>query len=321
MGGMDEIISIKNDDDNLSANVGTYTELEQAFLVNNKFVFEKDYSAKEGDGVINIKKSIEIDGKGHSIDAGGLTGIFQSDSKESNGINVVIKNLIFKNGVLLHSGAIYVDGPEKVTYTLQNCTSINNTAWYEGGAIYFWGNGNILDVSDSKFIKNQNSKDNGGGAIYLNAESTGIRNSIFENNLARSSAGGAINIDSKNTQGVLISNCIFNNNQVTAEYSRYEHRKGGAINYEGKATLRVINSNFTNNQATLKTYVKIWNEQRYGGAICSESRLELGGCNFINNSAVDRGGAVHADTLVWLNEYNPCTFINNSIIVSDIEIL
>ena len=313
MGGMDEIISIKNDDDNLSANVGTYTELEQAFLVNNKFVFEKDYAAKEGDGVINIKKSIEIDGKGHSIDAGGLTGIFQSDSKESNGINVVIKNLIFKNGVLLHGGAIYVDGPEKVTYTLQNCTFINNTAWYEGGAIYFWGNGNILDVSDSKFIKNQNSKDNGGGAIYLNAESTGIRNSIFENNLARSSAGGAINIDSKNTQGVLISNCIFNNNQVTAEYSRYEHRKGGAINYEGKATLRVINSNFTNNQATLKTYVKIWNEQRYGGAICSINRLELGGCNFINNSAVDRGGAVHADTLVWLNEYNPCTFINNSI--------
>jgi len=309
----DEITSKIIDENNLSASVGTYTELEQAFLAGNKFVFEKDYVAQENDGVINIKKSIEIDGKGHTIDAKGYTGIFQSDSKESNGINVVIKNLIFKNGVLLHGGAIYVDGPEKVTYTLQNCTFINNTAWYEGGAIYFWGNGNILDVSDSKFIKNKNSKDNGGGAIYLNAESTGIRNSIFENNLARSSAGGAINIDSKNTQGVLISNCIFNNNQVTAEYSRYEHRKGGAINYEGKSTLRVINSNFTNNQATLKTYVKIWNEQRYGGAICSINRLELGGCNFINNSAVDRGGAVHADTLVWLNEYNPCTFINNSI--------
>ena len=311
-GETDEILS-KSNDDNLTADVGTYSELEDAFQKNDKFVFEKDYAAQENDGVINIKKSIEIDGNGHTIDARGYTGIFQSDSKESNGINVVIKNLIFKNGVLLHGGAIYVDGPEKVTYTLQNCTFINNTAWYEGGAIYFWGNGNILDVSDSKFIKNKNSKDNGGGAIYLNAESTGIRNSIFENNSARSSAGGAINIDSKNTQGVLISNCNFNNNQVTAEYSRYEHRKGGAINYEGKSTLRVINSNFTNNQATLKTYVKIWNEQRYGGAICSINRLELGGCNFINNSAVDRGGAVHADTLVWLNDYNPCTFINNSI--------
>ena len=43
--------------------MGTYTELEQAFLVNNKFVFEKDYAAKEGDGVINIKKSIEIEEK------------------------------------------------------------------------------------------------------------------------------------------------------------------------------------------------------------------------------------------------------------------
>nr|WP_295161788.1 Ig-like domain repeat protein [uncultured Methanobrevibacter sp.] len=309
----DEITSKINDENNLSASVGTYSELEQAFLAGNKFVFEKDYAAQENDGVINIKKSIEIDGKGHTIDAKGYTGIFQSDSKESNGINVVIKNLIFKNGVLLHGGAIYVDGPEKVNYTLQNCTFINNTAWYEGGAIYFWGDGNILDISDSTFIKNKNTKDNGGGAIYLNAESTGIRNSIFENNLARSSAGGAINIDSKNTQGVLISNCNFNNNQVTAEYSRYEHRKGGAINYEGKSTLRVINSNFTNNQATLKTYVKIWNEQRYGGAITCNNILELGGCNFINNSAVDRGGAVHADTLVWLNEYNPCTFINNSI--------
>ena len=309
----DEIISKINDNDNLTANVGTYTELEEAFKTNNEFTFEKDYAAKESDGVINIKHSIEIDGKGHTIDAGGFTGIFQSDSKEGNGITVTIKNLIFKNGVLLHGGAIYVDGPENIKYIIQNCTFINNTAWYEGGAIYFWGDGNILDISDSTFIKNQNHKDNGGGAIYLNAESTGIRNSIFENNFARSSAGGAINIDSKNTQGVLISNCIFNNNQVTAEYSRYEHRKGGAINYEGKSTLRVINSNFTNNQATLKTYVKIWNEQRYGGAITCTNRLELGGCNFINNSAVDRGGAVHADTLVWLNEYTPCTFINNSI--------
>jgi len=309
----DEIISKINDNDNLTANVGTYTELEEAFKTNNEFTFEKDYAAKESDGVINIKHSIEIDGKGHTIDAGGFTGIFQSDSKEGNGITVTIKNLIFKNGVLLHGGAIYVDGPENIKYIIQNCTFINNTAWYEGGAIYFWGDGNILDISDSTFIKNQNHKDNGGGAIYLNAESTGIRNSIFENNLARSSAGGAINIDSKNTQGVLISNCIFNNNQVTAEYSRYEHRKGGAINYEGKSTLRVINSNFTNNQATLKTYVKIWNEQRYGGAISCTNRLELGGCNFINNSAVDRGGAVHADTLVWLNDYTPCTFINNSI--------
>ena len=309
----DEIIGKSNDENNLTADVGTYSELEQAFQNNNRFVFEKDYAAKESDGVINIKKSIEIDGNGHTIDAGGFTGIFQSDSKDSNGITVIIKNLIFKNGVLLHGGAIYVDGPENIKYIIQTCTFINNTAWYEGGAIYFWGDGNVLDISDSTFIKNQNYKDNGGGAIYLNAESTGIRNSIFENNFARSSAGGAINIDSKNTQGVLISNCIFNNNQVTAEYSRYEHRKGGAINYEGKSTLRVINSNFTNNQATLKTYVKIWNEQRYGGAISCTNRLELGGCNFINNSAVDRGGAVHADTLVWLNEYNPCTFINNSI--------
>jgi len=142
----DEIISKINDNDNLTANVGTYTELEEAFKTNNEFTFEKDYAAKESDGVINIKHSIEIDGKGHTIDAGGFTGIFQSDSKEGNGITVTITNLIFKNGVLLHGGAIYVDGPENIKYIIQNCTFIINTAWYEGGAIYFCGDGNILDI-------------------------------------------------------------------------------------------------------------------------------------------------------------------------------
>lgn len=44
----------------LSAEKGSYSELEQAFLDNDIFNFEKDYEAGSGDGVINIKKSIEI---------------------------------------------------------------------------------------------------------------------------------------------------------------------------------------------------------------------------------------------------------------------
>lgn len=89
----DEIIGKSNDENNLTADVGTYPELERAFQATNRFVFEKDYAANEKDGVINIKHSIEIDGKGHTIDASGFTGIFQSDNSAYGNIEVIIKRI------------------------------------------------------------------------------------------------------------------------------------------------------------------------------------------------------------------------------------
>ena len=310
----DEIISKNNDNDNLTTDVGTYTELENAFQVNEKFTFEKDYAAHEGDGIINIKKSIEIDGKGHTIDAGGHTGIFQSDSTESNNIEVTIKNLIFKNGKLDEGGAILVKKAEHITYNIINCTFISNQGKYGGAAIYFDSVTGHLGISDSKFIKNiiynEKEKVYGGAAIYLNGETTGIRNTLFENNTGRAADGGAIYINDGNERGVLIKDCVFNNNKILRD--DYSHgRYGGAIYNEGKSTLNVVNSNFTSNCVNT---IDGNNDRSYfydlqGGAIYSENILEIDGCVFEKNTAFDKGGAICANVLKW--GQNPSTFIKN----------
>ncbi|MBE6489234.1 MAG: hypothetical protein E7Z83_00010 [Methanobrevibacter sp.] len=309
---IDEIKSKSNAENNLTSDVGTYTELEQVFLTNDKFTFEKDYAAHQGDGIINIKRSIEIDGNGHTIDAGNFTGIFQADSSQSNGINVIIKNLILKSGRKEQNnaigGAILVKNVKNVHFNIINCTFINNRAKSYGGAIYFSSDGGAIEISNSKFTTNNANGD--GGTIYLDGECSGIRNSIFENNWAFNSDGGAIYIDSGNKNGVVIENCKFNKNQVIVDSSG---RLGGAICNKGKGNLRILNSDFDSNQIIgLKPgYDDGKFSDKKGGAVYSENKLELGGCNFNNNYAHDCGGAVYADVLVWLEQ--PSKFTNNHV--------
>lgn len=149
----DNVITINNENDNLTADIGTYTELEQVFLNNDKFVFEKDYAANSKDGIINLKRSIEIDGQGHSIDAGGYTGILQADSSQSNKIKVVLKNIIFKNAKSGDGGAIIVKSAKNVNIKIIDCTFLNNHVNEDGGAIYYDSTG-TLEIINSKFDGN-----------------------------------------------------------------------------------------------------------------------------------------------------------------------
>ena len=146
-------------------------------------------------------------------------------------------------------GRIFSIG-EGFTVTLTNATLINGKA-DKGGAIY---NDGSLTLSDVKL--SDNSADSYGGAVFNNGELV-VSDSVFD------------------------SNDIVNRGSASVDY-------GGAAIYNWKeGTLKVTNSNFTNN---IKNYK---NGDNLVGAITTIGNATVIGSNFVNNSG-RWGGAISA---------------------------
>ena len=146
-------------------------------------------------------------------------------------------------------GRIFSIG-EGFTVTLTNATLINGKA-DKGGAIY---NDGSLTLSDVKL--SDNAADSYGGAVFNNGHLV-VGNSVFD------------------------SNDIVNRGSASVDY-------GGAAIYNWKeGTLKVTNSNFTNN---IKNYK---NGDNLVGAITTIGNATVIGSNFVNNSG-RWGGAISA---------------------------
>ena len=146
-------------------------------------------------------------------------------------------------------GRIFSIG-EGFTVTLTNATLINGKA-DKGGAIY---NDGSLTLSDVKL--SDNAADSYGGAVFNNGDLV-VGNSVFD------------------------SNDIVNRGSASVDY-------GGAAIYNWKeGTLKVTNSNFTNN---IKNYK---NGDNLVGAITTIGNATVSGSNFVNNSG-RWGGAISA---------------------------
>ena len=146
-------------------------------------------------------------------------------------------------------GRIFSIG-EGFTVTLTNATLINGKA-DKGGAIY---NDGSLTLSDVKL--SDNAADSYGGAVFNNGDLV-VGNSVFD------------------------SNDIVNRGSASVDY-------GGAAIYNWKeGTLKVTNSNFTNN---IKNYK---NGDNLVGAITTIGNATVIGSNFVNNSG-RWGGAISA---------------------------
>ena len=146
-------------------------------------------------------------------------------------------------------GRIFSIG-EGFTVTLTNATLINGKAT-EGGAIY---NDGSLTLSDVKL--SDNAADGYGGAVFNNGELV-VSDSVFD------------------------SNDIVNRGSASVDY-------GGAAIYNWKeGTLKITNSNFTNN---IKNYK---NGDNLVGAITTIGNATVSGSNFVNNSG-RWGGAISA---------------------------
>ena len=146
-------------------------------------------------------------------------------------------------------GRIFSIG-EGFTVTLTNATLINGKS-DKGGAIY---NDGSLTLSDVKL--SDNAADSYGGAVFNNGHLV-VSDSVFD------------------------SNDIVNRGSASVDY-------GGAAIYNWKeGTLKVTNSNFTNN---IKNYK---NGDNLVGAITTIGNATVSGSNFVNNSG-RWGGAISA---------------------------
>ena len=181
--------------------------------------------------------------------------VVMTDDEAANFVNGVVINKNIRIDGKGHTidardlGRIFSIG-EGFTVTLTNATLINGKAT-EGGAIY---NDGSLTLSDVKL--SDNAADSYGGAVFNNGNLV-VGDSVFD------------------------SNDIVNRGSASVDY-------GGAAIYNWKeGTLKVTNSNFTNN---IKNYK---NGDNLVGAITTIGNATVSGSNFVNNSG-RWGGAISA---------------------------
>ena len=135
----------------------------------------------------------------------------------------------------------------------------------EGGAIY---NDGSLTLSDVKL--SDNAADSYGGAVFNNGELV-VSDSVFD------------------------SNDIVNRGSASVDY-------GGAAIYNWKeGTLKVTNSNFTNN---IKNYK---NGDNLVGAVATIGDATIGGSNFVNNSGRWGGAITTSGALIAGDDVNTLT--------------
>ena len=233
---------------------------------------------------ITLNKNINIIGQSKTstiINGTGTNWIFHINT----GIKVNIRNVLLTNGTANNGGSIVNYGD----LTVFNTSFTGNTATASnglGGAIYSSGH---LNVTNSVFTNN--SATVFGGAICIDSNILDLSNSVFTKNTA-GYYGGAIS----NIYGVLdVKNSIFTSNNAISN--------GGAIYSTGgtlTAIVTVSGSNFTSNYAD------------YGGAIYSDSILNVTNSIFKTNTASDTAlPAVPLPMMVTLN-VNNCNFTDNN---------
>ena len=250
----EELISKENEEIIKDGTTGTFAELKSDIGNTNAgstLKLEKNYTCEDGFSTegISISKQITIDGQGHTIDAQGKSRIFQV-----SGNNVVLKNIIFKNGKTTgHGGAIFCTAGAG---SVSGCTFINNSATYSGGAIYWQG---TAGVSNCTFIGN--SANIHAGAIFWQGTAGSVSNCTFIGNSATYS-GGAICC---NADVGSVSGCTFVGNSAN-------RGSGGAIYWQGTGG-SVFGSTFIGNSASI-----------HGGAIYTDNYL-LGDYCWFGNTA------------------------------------
>ena len=183
-----------------------------------------------------------------------------------------------------YGGAIWFTA-EGTVGTVENCNFTNNTASEDGGAVYFWSNG---EVRNCNFTNNKATGDYSyGGAVYFwsNGE---VRNCNFTANTA-TELGGAILMGEGS-----VENCNFTDNQATVN--------GGAIDMDSGT---VENCNFTANTATNGSAIYFYSISAQKSAVSNST--------FLNNRANAK------DLQVTKNENNiTIIFTGNNIILNAI---
>jgi len=190
--------------------------------------------------------------------------------------NLVISNsgqttLVESN---FHGGAAYIEDSNAL---FNNSTFTNNISfsnYSQGGAFHISNSSdNDYNVTFNECLFDSNSSYNGGGAIYIEGNTTtlNINESILSNNLTENS-GGALSTSNAN---VNISESFLSNNSS-------ENSLGGAI-YNYNSYMNISESTLNNNSA----------HTNGGGLASISANLFINDSNFNDNTSIEYGGALY----------------------------
>jgi hypothetical protein len=263
---MSKVINFKNLDELIHSGI-------KEIVLKSDVVFqdEEDYL----DGIKLDDDNLVIDGNNHIIDGSDCAGIFTVSGK-----NILIKNLIFKNGnVEGYGGAI--NNLEGSKLRVSNVYFVDNSSFY-GGAIFNEGK---MEIEDAYF-KNNHAKS--GGAI-ANGSWMIIKYSKFDNNTADNA--GAID----NWQSLEIKDSIFrqnsakiagsmiNDGKLNLDSTVFENNSAdstGAIHNQESGVLTIKNSKFKSNST------------RNDGIIFNEGDFTILDSTFIDNRIFGESGSI-----------------------------
>jgi len=138
----------------------------------------------------------------------------------------------------------YGGGLVGVDMTVRNCIFTDNTASKDGGGAYL--SGEYATVEDCKFIGNEALEM--GGGLFMKVINPRLINTTFENNSAVGGGGAYLQW----SEGGLVEDCLFSNNQTVSSNAR-----GGG-----------------------------------GGLHIHESRIDVSRCRFIDNNSEAWGGGL-----------------------------
>ena len=245
----------------------------------------RDYTLTEDidsvGGIIINKDNLIINGNGHTINALGISNLFNILSD-----NVKLMNLILING----NGTISQSSPIqwRGNYgTIENCTVSNNFAERFGAITWTGTMGGIIN---STF--NNNRGLSSGGAILIEGIGVSIINSNFTSNVAL--RGASIYSNNGYTR---IDNCKFIKNDASDGGAVYLNDEYGRIRYSifENNTGRYGGAIYCNDiNDAITTSIFTFNNARYGGAVYWNKKYgSLADCEFANNTATEDGGAIY----------------------------
>lgn len=205
------------------------------------------------------------------------------------GILVVNNSTFYRNSAFWWAGAIHTHGGANTTIYYSDF--LDNLAGWNGGALYTYS---YLQIYSSRFIGNNCTTNNGGGAIgackYLHAPYIHIEDTLFQNN-----ENLCWGLDELSTSGT---------------------GRGGAISLMDEGGLEVYNSTFIKNSASIGTAICAIS----GGLSYGSPDVKLIGNKFINHTRVGDVLDVRLAT-GSLSEIRDNYFSNNSIVFTKLKLL
>ena len=226
------------------------------------------------------------------------------------------------DGVKIYGGFIGTETKLSQRNPLTNVTYLSGGIWDLPDEEIFWSlhvvelfeNSTLDGVtvekgnaggSDTWSYPSVASYDQGGGCYVRSGKTLTLKSCTFTNNRALS-FGGAIMV-ADTSGGVVATDCVFNQNQITSLNVTTSVPEGGAIYGKVKAT----NCKFTANKIVASPFVGSTSSLARGGAISGD--VTATGCEFVGNiitasggQPVSEGGAIAGSVVA-----SKCTFSAN----------